>query len=197
MEHLERYGYPALALLVLLEGIGIPTPAVSVVVAAAVLAGHGSMSLPLVVAVTFAAAVAGDNLGFWLGRRAGRPVILRWGRRVGLTEPRLTRAEDFFARRGRNIVVVARFIDGLRQSNGLIAGAIALPWRQYAVRDAIGGALWTALWVSVGAFAGGNLDRVRALAHRYEVPALVVAVLLVLSLSLVYVWRRRRRVNPH
>ena len=195
MEQLERYGYPALALLVLLEGIGIPTPAVSVVVAAAVLAGHGSMSLPLVVAVTFAAAVAGDNLGFWLGRRAGRPVILRWGRRVGLTEPRLARAEDFFARRGRNIVVVARFVDGLRQTNGLIAGAIALPWRQYAVRDAIGGALWTALWVSVGAFAGGNLDRVHAFLRRYETPALVVAGVLLASGVLVYVVRRRRRVT--
>ena len=91
--------------------------------------------------------------------------------------------------------MVARFIDGLRQTNGLIAGAIALPWRQYAVRDAIGGALWTALWVSVGAFAGGNLDRVRALLHRYETPALVVAGLLLVSLSLVYVWRRRRRVT--
>lgn len=195
MEQLERYGYPALALLVLLEGIGIPTPAVSVVVAAAVLAGHGQMSLPLVAAVTLTAAVAGDNLGFWLGRRAGRPVILRWGRRVGLTEPRLARAEDFFARRGRNIVVVARFVDGLRQTNGLIAGAIALPWRQYAVRDAIGGVLWSALWVSVGAFAGGNLDRVRAFVHRYELPAAVIAAVLVSSLTLVYVWRRRRRTT--
>jgi membrane protein DedA with SNARE-associated domain len=196
VEQLERYGYPALALLVLLEGIGIPTPAVSVVVAAAVLAGEGSMSLPLVVAVTFAAAVAGDNLGFWLGRRAGRPVILRWGRKVGLTEPRLTRAEGFFARRGRNIIVVARFIDGLRQTNGLIAGAIALPWPQYVIRDAIGGAMWTALWVSVGALAGGNLDRVHALVRRYETPALVIAALLLVSSALVYVWRRRRRVTP-
>ncbi|MDG6106517.1 DedA family protein [Dactylosporangium aurantiacum] len=195
METLERYGYPALALLVLLEGIGVPTPAVSVVVAAAVLAGHGQMSLPLVVAITFGAAVAGDNLGFWLGRRAGRPVILRWGRRVGLTEPRLARAERFFARRGRNIVVVARFIDGLRQTNGLIAGAIALPWRQYTIRDAIGGAAWTALWVSVGAVAGGNLERLRALLHRYETPALIVAAGLLVSVSLVYVWRRRRRVK--
>lgn len=190
-----RYGYPALALLVLLEGIGIPTPAVSVVVAAAVLAGHGSMSLPLVVVITFAASVAGDNLGFWLGRRAGRPVILRWGRRVGLTEPRLTRAEDFFARRGRNIVLVARFVDGLRQTNGLIAGAIALPWRQYAARDAIGGAAWTALWVSVGAFAGGNLGRVRDLLHRYETPALIAGGALLVSVPLVYVWRRRRRTT--
>ncbi|MEV0562203.1 DedA family protein [Dactylosporangium sp. NPDC050588] len=195
MEVLQRYGYPALALLVLLEGIGIPTPAVSVVVAAAVLAGHGSMSLPLVVVITFTAAVAGDNLGFWLGRRAGRPVILRWGRRVGLTERRLTRAEDFFARRGRNIVVVARFIDGLRQTNGLIAGAIALPWRQYTIRDAIGGALWTALWVSVGAFAGGNLDRVRAFLHRYELPALIAGAVLLVSLALLYLWRRRRRAT--
>src|SRR5437879_8613896 len=104
MEQFARYGYPALALIVLLEGVGTPTPAVSVVVAAAVLAGHGQMSVAGVVAVTFAAAVAGDNLGYLLGRRAGRPAILRWGRRAGLTEPRLARAERFFTTRGRNIV---------------------------------------------------------------------------------------------
>lgn len=193
MEQFLRYGYPALALLVLLEGIGIPTPAVSVVVAASVLAGHGSLSLPAVVAVTFSAAVAGDNLGYLLGRRAGRPAILRWGRRVGLTEARLARAEEFFARRGSNIVVVARFIDGLRQSNGLIAGAVAMPWPQYFIRDAIGGALWTALWVSVGAFAGGNLDRVRHFVERYEVAVAVVVVVLTGLLLLWYLMKRHAR----
>jgi len=193
MEQFARFGYPALALLVLLEGIGIPTPAVSVVVAASVLAGQGSLSLPAVVAVTLLAAVAGDNLGYLLGRRAGRPAILRWGRRAGLTEPRLTRADDFLARRGRNIIVVARFVDGLRQTNGLIAGALGMPWVQYAVRDGIGGALWTAMWVSIGAFAGGNLGHVRHFLERYETPAALTLGAVAVLLLLRYLMKHRAR----
>ncbi|MET7403019.1 DedA family protein [Dactylosporangium sp. NPDC005572] len=190
MEQLRRYGYPALFVLVLLEGVGIPTPAVSAVVAAAVLAGQGSFDLPLVVAVTLVAAVTGDNLGYLLGRRAGRPAILRWGRRVGLTEPRFTRAERFLTARGRNVVLFARFVDGLRQTNGLIAGAVALPWRAYVTRDAIGAVAWTAVWVTVGAVAGGNLDRVRAWLGRYELRfALTAAVLAAIALW----WYLRRR----
>ncbi|GGM25486.1 DedA family protein [Dactylosporangium sucinum] len=192
MEQLRRYGYPALFVLVLLEGVGIPTPAVSAIVAAAVLAGEGHFSLPLVVAVTLVAAVAGDNLGYLIGRRAGRPAILRWGRRVGLTEARFARAERFIAERGLNVVFIARFIDGLRQTNGLIAGAVALPWRAYVTRDAIGGVAWTAVWVTIGAVTGGNLGRIRHwLTHdelRFALAAAVVA-----GIALWWYLRRRRR----
>jgi membrane protein DedA with SNARE-associated domain len=187
MEHFERYGYPALALLVLLEGIGIPTPAVSVVVAAAALAAHGHLWLPAVAAVTLVSAALGDNLGYLLGRRAGRPVLLRF-----VSEARLARAERFIAERGRNIVVVARFIDGLRQTNGLICGATALPWRQYAVRDGLGAVLWTALWVTVGAVAGDNIDRLA----RYKLPALLAVVAVLLFFGLRYLLRRRSRDAP-
>ncbi|HTJ40237.1 MAG TPA: DedA family protein [Dactylosporangium sp.] len=187
MEYFERYGYPALALLVLLEGIGIPTPAVSAVVAASALAAHGGLSLPAVAAVTLLAAVAGDNLGYLLGRRAGRPALLRYGRRVRLTEERLARAERFIATRGRNIVIVARFVDGLRQTNGLICGAMVLPWRQYALRDGLGAVLWTALWVTVGAVAGENLNRIA----RYKLPALLAAVAVLAFFLIRYLLRRR------
>ncbi|GAA0743823.1 DedA family protein [Dactylosporangium roseum] len=193
MEWLHRYGYPALALIVLLEGVGVPTPAVTAIVVAAGLAAHGSLSLPVVAVVTFLAAVAGDNLGYLVGRRAGRPAVLRWGRRIGLTESRFARAEELITRRGRNVVVIARFIDGLRQTNGIIAGTVAMSWPQYAVRDAAGGVVWTAVWVTVGAEVGGNIERVHAVVGRYRVAAIVVAAVLVLVLLLWYLLRRRAR----
>jgi membrane protein DedA with SNARE-associated domain len=189
MEQLERYGYPALVVLVLLEGVGIPTPAVTAVVTAAALAARGVLWLPAVVVLTLAAAIAGDNLGYLLGRRAGRPAVLRFGRRVGLSEARFERAERFVATKGKNVVVIARFVDGLRQTNGIIAGATALPWRQYAPRDAAGGVLWTALWVSVGAVAGNNLEQLR----RYQLWVLAAAGVLGLGVLVRYLLKRRRR----
>ncbi|MER7276551.1 DedA family protein [Dactylosporangium sp. NPDC000244] len=190
MEQLEQYGYPALAILVLLEGLGIPTPAVTAIVALSAVAAHKNPAHVVAVAVvTLLAAVAGDNLGYLLGRRAGRPAVLRFGRRVGLTEQRLERAERFIATRGKNIIVVARFIDGLRQTNGIIAGATALPWRQYAPRDAIGGVVWTALWVTVGAVAGNNVEQLR----RYQLWILGGAGVVALVLLVRYLLKRRRR----
>jgi membrane protein DedA with SNARE-associated domain len=183
MEQFERYGYPALALLVLLEGIGIPTPAVSVVVAAAALAAHGELSLPVVAIVTLLAAVAGDNLGYLAGRRFGRPLLERFGQR-------LEKAERFVRTRGRNIVLVARFIDGLRQTNGLLCGATGMPWRAYATRDAIGGVLWSALWVTVGAVFGGHVEQL----WRYRWWALAVVAVL-LGGYLAYRARRRRQAD--
>ncbi|MEV6929808.1 DedA family protein [Dactylosporangium sp. NPDC051485] len=184
MQHFERYGYPALALLVLLEGLGIPTPAVSVVVAAAALAAHGHMSLTAVVAVTLVAAAAGDNLGYLVGRRAGRPLLRRLGKRG-------EKAERFVATRGRNIIVVARFIDGLRQTNGLLAGATGLPWGQYAIRDGIGAVLWTALWVTVGAVAGNNLGRI----ERYRLPVAIAVGVVATGFLIWYLIKRRARGN--
>ena len=152
MEQFERYGYPALALLVLLEGVGIPTPAVSVVLAASALAARGQLSLPVVAIVTLLAAAGGDNLGYLLGRRFGQPLMARFGKR-------LEKAERFVNERGRNVIIVARFVDGLRQTNGLLAGAMGVPWAAYAVRDAIGAVLWSAAWITAGAVFGGHIEQ--------------------------------------
>lgn len=186
---LERYGYPALALLVLLEGLGIPTPAVTAVVTAAAFAAHGRLWMPAVAVITFVTAVAGDNLGYLVGRRAGRAAILRWGHRVGVTEHRLAKAERFIATRGRNIIVVARFVDGVRQTNGLIAGATMLPWAQYAIRDAIGAVIWTALWVTFGAVVGVNLR----LVERFEIPLAAAVIAVVLFFLIRHLLKRRAR----
>ena len=188
---LDRYGYLALALFVLLEGVGIPTPAVTIVVTASVYAGAGGMDIIAVALVTLAAATAGDNLGYLLGRSAGRPLVLRWGRYLGLNERRLARAEDFFVHRGGNVVIFARFVDGLRQTNGLIAGSIAMPWPRYLVRDGAGALLWTGLWVSLGYLAGDNIEAVYGTARRYQLVLLAVVLALVTVLA-VRLWRRRR-----
>jgi membrane protein DedA with SNARE-associated domain len=191
---LDRYGYLSLAGFVAAEGVGIPTPAVTIVVASAVYAGTGSFNLPAVIAVTVVASVVGDNVGYAVGRFAGKPALVRWGRYVGLTERRMSRAEEFFARRGANIVIIARFIDGLRQTSGLIAGAAGMTWGRYAVRDALGALLWAAVWITVGYSAGQHIDQVYATARRYErVAVLAVAAVPVATVAWHLVRRRRQR----
>ena len=117
---LDRWGYLAIAGIIGVESFGVPAPGQTIMVAASVYAGAGRMNIFAVAAVSFVAAVLGDNVGYWIGVRGGRKAVHRFGRYVFLTPERFARAEKFFARRGNRVVLVARFIDGLRQLNGVI-----------------------------------------------------------------------------
>ena len=119
---LDHWGYLAVGFLLLVEDFGVPAPGETVLIAASVYAGAGRLNIVAVGVIGFAAAVAGDNVGYAIGRFGGRALVLRFGRYVILTGDRLDRAESFFTRHGGKIVIVARFIEGLRQANGIIAG---------------------------------------------------------------------------
>jgi membrane protein DedA with SNARE-associated domain len=190
---LDHYGYAAVGTFAFVEGFGVPVPAVTVLIAAAVYAGSGHLSLLGVVALALLGSIAGDNLGYGLGRWLGRRAVVRWGRFVGLTEARVARAERFLCHGGGNIVVVARFIDGLRQTNGLIAGTIGMPWQRYLVRDAIGGTLWVAVWVGLGYFTGDHVDKVYATVMRYQMYVIVAVALVLVGAVAWHVVGRRRR----
>ncbi|MGH9062121.1 MAG: cation diffusion facilitator family transporter, partial [Acidimicrobiales bacterium] len=136
--------------LVLLEDFGVPVPGETVLIAAAIYAGAGRLNIVVVAILAFAAAIIGDNIGYAIGHFGGRELVLRWGKYVFLTAARLDKAQDFFAHHGGKVVTVARFIEGLRQANGIIAGISEMPWRRFLVFNCLGAALWVGLWTAVG-----------------------------------------------
>ncbi len=139
---LDHWGYLAVGFLLFAEDFGVPAPGETVLIAASVYAGAGRLNVVAVGVIGFAAAVLGDNVGYAIGRFGGRTLVLRFGRYVMLTEKRLARAESFFTRHGGKIVIVARFIEGLRQANGIIAGITRMPWLRFLAFNALGAALW-------------------------------------------------------
>lgn len=193
---LDRYGYLAVAVLVGVESFGVPAPGQTIVVAAAAYAGAGRMNIAVVASVAFAVAVMGDNIGYAIGRFGGYPVVHRFGRYLLLTPERLERAERFFARRGGMIVVVARFIDGLRQFNGIIAGINGMGWKRFLGYNAVGAGLWVGVWSSVGYLAGEHAARVYGAVHRYQWYGTGIGVVLVALLVALHILRRRRRMRP-
>ena len=109
-----------------------------------------------------------------------------------LTPERLEKATSFFERHGGKIIIVARFIEGLRQANGIIAGISGLRWTRFLVFNAIGAALWVAVWTSVGYFSGSHIDTIYADATRYD-KYLVVALALLVAAYVALRMRRARR----
>jgi membrane protein DedA with SNARE-associated domain len=193
---LDRWSYLAVAGVIGVESFGVPAPGQTIMVAAAIYAGAGRLNVWGVAAIAFVAAVLGDNVGYWIGVRGGRRVVHRFGRYVFLTPARLERAERFFARRGNRIVVVARFIDGLRQLNGVIAGITAMPWRSFLMYNAIGAALWVGWWVTVSYFLGTHLVEIFEFGHRYRWWAIALIILAAgtyMTLHVRHIRRRRSR----
>jgi membrane protein DedA with SNARE-associated domain len=190
---LNHYGYWAVLVLVMLEDFGIPVPGETILIAAAIFAGAGRLNVVLVGVVGFIAAVIGDNIGFAIGHFGGRALALRWGRYVFLTEERLNKAEYFFDRRGAIIIIVARFIEGLRQANGIIAGISGMHWRRFVLFNAIGAALWVGTWVTIGYVAGNHIGTIYHYITNYSLYALIAVVVLLAAYIIMRVLRRRRR----
>src|SRR5215210_5771097 len=104
------------------ESAGLPLPGETILLASGVLVQRGSLDLPYVLLFGILGAVLGDQIGYWVGRRGGRPFVLRWGRYIRITPERLARAEVFFERHGGKAVFLARFFSGLRVFGALVAG---------------------------------------------------------------------------
>jgi membrane protein DedA with SNARE-associated domain len=187
---LDHFGYWAVLLLVMIEDFGIPVPGETILIAASVYAGAGRLNVVAVGVIGFAAALTGDNIGFAIGHYGGRALVLRWGRYVRLTEERLDKGEAFFERHGGWIVVVARFIEGLRQANGIIAGMAGMGWWRFLLFNALGAALWVGTWVSVGYLAGSHIDSIYHYITSYSSYALIALAVL---LAGYIVWRILRR----
>lgn len=192
---LDHYGYAAVATLVFLEDFGVPVPGETILLAGAVYAGAGVLNPVLVGLVALAGAIIGDNVGYAIGHLVERRFVVRFGRYVMLTEERIERAERFFEHHGGKIIVIARFVEGLRQANGIIAGLTLLPWRRFLFFNAIGAVLWVACWLTVGVTAGNHIDAVYHGITSYSLYAVGVVILVLVGI----VVRRRvrsRRVPP-
>lgn len=189
--YLERYGYAAVFVGVMLDNFGLPSPGESLVILGAVLASQGRMS-PLVLVVAWAGAVTGDNLGYAIGHFGGRQLVLRFGPRIGIRGRHLARAERFFARYGAAIVAVARFFEGLRQVNGIAAGISRMPWWWFLLWNTLGAALWVGTWGSAAWFLGAHLESLLATARHWAPYAGGGAGALLLGLLVWILWRHHR-----
>lgn len=178
LQHLlASYGYLAVALIVMAEGAGIPFPGETVLLLGAAYAGAGNLELRGVILAAALGAIAGDNLGYWIGRRGGAPLLARYGSLLRLGPRQLERAETFFARHGAKTVLFARFVAVLRTVCSLLAGANGMPYRRFVVFNAAGGILWSITIGLLGAAFGSQWQRVERFVGR---AGLLVALVLVI-----------------
>jgi membrane protein DedA with SNARE-associated domain len=194
---LNQYGYLAVGGFILLEDFGIPVPGETILIAAAVYAGAGRLNIFGVAVVAVLAAIVGDNIGYAIGYFGGRTLVLRFGKYVHLTSERLDRAERFFDRYGGVVVAGARFVEGLRQANGIVAGTIRMHWLKFLAFNALGAVLWVSVWASIGYLAGGHITVIYDTITRYSLYFLIALGIVAAALIVRTILRRRRRAAGH
>lgn len=182
----QAYGYWAVFLAVGLESVGVPIPGETTLIAAALFAGSTHrLSLVYLVIVAAVAAVAGDNLGYLIGRGGGYRLLRRYGHRVHVDEAKLKVGRYLFERHGGSVVFVGRFVTVLRTYAAFLAGTNMMSWRRFLVYNAAGGILWAAL-VGTGAYLLG------AAAHQVgTVVTIAGCVLVVVVIAAVIIYGRR------
>ena len=187
-----HHGLPLLFLAVMLESFGIPVPGETALIAFGLLAAQGHYSIVLVIVLAAAAAIIGDNLGYWvLGRLGGRALFNRWGWLRRYSERVLPRVERIFARHGGKTVFFGRFIAVLRVGAAAVAGLAHMPWWKFLFWNASGGIIW-ATAVGLAAFYGG-----KAVTNALETYGLyaALAIVAVLAVGWFAIRRAKHRVE--
>ena len=181
---IRHYGVFAVSLMLALESLGLPVPGETLLIFAAILARRGEMSLPALLIFAWAGSVLGDNVGYIIGRTLGRATISRYGAKIGLTDERMRAVEKIFVRYGAATVMFARFFNILRQLNGIVSGMLGMSWWRFLLFNAIGAALWVAMWVFAATYFTALTAFIARLAHNNAVAIVLLVICMVLVVTL-------------
>jgi membrane protein DedA with SNARE-associated domain len=194
---IAHYGYAAVALGILLEDFGLPTPGETLLVAGAIAASQGTLNIWLLLFLAWLGGVVGDNIGYVIGHSGGHRLMLRYGGRVGVTEEKLKQVERFFARYGQVVIVFARFVVVLRQFNGIVAGTLKMPWWRFTLLNGLGAALWVGFWGGLAYILGKRFYKLSHHFNEYR-PYILIAIGVAIVIAAGYlIWRwQRGQKNP-
>jgi membrane protein DedA with SNARE-associated domain len=187
---IAKFGCMGVFALIFFECAGIPLPGEMALVSAAIFAGTThQMQIETVIFAAAAAAILGDNLGFWFGRRYGFDFLHRYGPYIQLTPPRLKIGQMLFNRHGGKVVFFGRFTALLRAYAAMLAGANQFPPRRFFLWNASGGIAWAAIYGLGGFFFG---QTVTYFAGPVSLGLLAAAIAAVVTILLLFKKHERR-----
>ena len=189
---LLHYGYWAVAAALLLENAGVPVPGETVLLLASFLAySENALQLRWIIVVATLAATLGDNLGYVVGRRGGRPLLDRYQKTFHVSDKAVARGEGLFLRYGAVTILFARFVFGMRVFAGPLAGVLRMPWKRFALFNFLGAALWVTVISFVGYTFGSQWKLLVHFMKRFD---LVLAAGFAVMVAVLW-WRSRRRTK--
>jgi len=196
MTLVENWGYLGIFLAVVLGNMGVPIPEESVLILAGYAASRGMLKLPLVLIVGIISAAAGDNFGYWVGRRYGRRAIERFGHLAFVSPTRMQKITAFMARYGALAIFGARFIVGLRTLAGPLAGATGMHAPTFVTANILGALVYVPYAVGVGYGIGWSLGDVIARFITGRIDDIFLGLLILALIIGAIRFLRERRATP-
>lgn len=174
---IESFGYVGIFLVIFAESgllLGFFLPGDSLLFTAGLLASRGFLSLPLLMTLSFVAAVVGDNVGYSFGRKVG-PRIFSRPKSILFDKDHLIKARTFYQKHGGKTIVLARFMPFIRTFAPIVAGAAQMNYKNFAVFNLLGGFLWSVGLTGLGYALGKSIPEI----DRYLLP--IIAFIVVVS----------------
>lgn len=188
---IAEYGYWAVGAALLLENTGIPVPGETILLLASFLAySRDELRLPYIILIGVCAATLGDNIGFAIGYRGGRPLLDRYRDVFRIKSETIARGETLFRQYGDYTIFFARFIFGLRVIAGPLAGVLRMSWKRFAVFNFLGALLWVTVISWVGYKFGKHWDLLMDYTERLNI---LILIAVGIGVFVLWLWRRRRR----
>jgi membrane protein DedA with SNARE-associated domain/membrane-associated phospholipid phosphatase len=163
--------------------VGLIAPGETFLIFGGVVAGQGTISLVVLIAITWTCAVLGDLASYAAGRRLGRGFLVKHGPKVQITEERIHQVEGFFERHGGKAIFLGRFVGLVRAVNPFLAGSSGMPLRRFLPYDILGAGAWATMLLVLGYVFWQSFDQVLQWAERGTLALGTVIVVLAALLT--------------
>src|SRR5713101_7854818 len=158
VDFLLHHGYSVLFAFVLAEQIGLPIPALPMLLAMGALAGAGRLSFAAALALAVAASVSADTIWYWMGRKRGYAVLNLLCRIALEPDSCVRQTENVFSRFGAGSLLFAKFVPGLSTAAPPLAGLFRMPLPRFLLADTAGAAIWVLTFSGVGYIFRAQLE---------------------------------------
>ncbi len=185
-------GYPGVFLLITLESTLVPIPSELVMPFAGYMAAKGVFSLPLILIINSVAALLGSGICYYIGAKGGKPFLERYGKFFLLRQHDLEKTERVFAKHGKWVILIGRFLPVVRHIISIPAGIARMPLKTFFLQTFIGSTIWGGFLILLGYYLGENWEAVANKFKRIDLVIGVCIVLALVALGIRFIVRRRR-----
>ncbi len=187
----QSVGYPGLFTLIMLESTLVPIPSELVMPFAGYLAHTGEFSLPVILIINSVAALVGSALCYWIGMAGGKPLLLKYGKFIGVRRKDIERTETYFSRHGKATILIGRFLPVVRHIISIPAGIARMPLPGFFLQTFIGSTIWGTVLILIG-YELGNWAIIADKLKHVDLLIGVAILIVLLALGIRFVLRRRR-----
>jgi membrane-associated protein len=192
VELIRTIGYIGIIAIIFAESglfFGFFLPGDSLLLTAGLLAARGELSLPILLLTLPPAAILGDNVGYWFGKKAGPPIFSRENSLL-FRRKNLLAAKAFYDKHGGKTITIARFMPFIRTFAPIVAGAVEMNYRRFIFFNFLGGLLWAAGVTFAGYYLGQTIPP--EVLDKYFLIILIVVILVSASPAMIHAWREYR-----